>query len=277
MMKNSKNSILLVDPEFDPATAPDCSLLLKITGDSFSYAIIDKNNKQLKAVFDQQECEDISFSLALALKQDNYLGLPFRDIKTSVYTRNTIAIPDELYAEDDLNSYAKFFTEEQSGNLYVQPFAKYGFTAIFNLQQFIEDTLDLHMADAKRFEQNAPVLALAAAAGSSSFLLDFTVGSVNVLLQKDGKLVFQNTFDIENAQEFHYYLALLIQELLIDTGIEVLMSGMIHENDDYHTCISSYFNHTTFNLPPANDIEKAILEDMPAHYYSSLLALDLCV
>ena len=278
MMKNNKNSILLVDPEFDPNTAPDCNLLLKITCDSFSYAIIDKCSRQLKAVFDQQECEDICFSIALALKQDSYLALPFKEIKTSVYTVNTIAIPNELYAEQDLNSYAKFFTEEQSDTLYTQPFAQFGFTSIFNLQQFIEDTLDTHLADAKRYEQNAPVLAMAATVNSSSLILDFTAGSFNALLQKEGKLIFQNTFEIENAEEFNYYLLLLIQELDIDTAaVAVLMSGIIDENGDYHTCISRYFEHNSFNLPPANDIDHAILENMPAHYYSSLLALDLCV
>ena len=276
-MKNDKNSILLVDPEFDPNTASDCNLLLKITADSFSYAIIDRNSKQLKAVFDEQECGDIVSSLTLALKQDVYLRLSFKDIKVSVYTVNTIAIPNELYAEADLDVYAKFFTEEQSNTLYTQPENKFGFTSIFNLQVFVEDMLNTYLINAKRFEQNAPVLALAPASNANSLLLDFTVGSVNALLIKEEKMIFQNTYEISNSEEFNYYLVLMIQELQLDTNTTVLLSGIIHENDTIYTCISSYFNTISFNLPPAADIDYAILEDMPAHYYSSLLALDLCV
>jgi len=276
-MKNDKNSILLVDPEFDPNTASDCNLLLKITADSFSYAIIDRNSKQLKAVFDEQECEDIVSSLTLALKQDVYLRLSFKDIKVSVYTVNTIAIPNELYAEADLDVYAKFFTEEQSNTLYTQPENNFGFTSIFNLQVFVEDMLNTYLINAKRFEQNAPVLALAPASNANSLLLDFTVGSVNALLIKEEKMIFQNTYEISNAEEFNYYLVLMIQELQLDTNTTVLLSGIIHDNDAIYTCISSYFNTISFNLPPAADIDYAILEDMPAHYYSSLLALDLCV
>jgi len=276
-MKNDKNSILLVDPEFDPNTASDCNLLLKITADSFSYAIIDRNSKQLKAVFDEQECGDIVSSLTLALKQDVYLRLSFKDIKVSVYTVNTISIPNELYAEADLDVYAKFFTEEQSNTLYTQPENKFGFTSIFNLQVFVEDMLNTYLINAKRFEQNAPVLALAPASNANSLLLDFTVGSVNALLIKEEKMIFQNTYEISNAEEFNYYLVLMIQELQLDTNTTVLLSGIIHENDAIYTCLSSYFNTISFNLPPAADIDYAILEDMPAHYYSSLLALDLCV
>jgi len=277
-MEKDKNSILLVDPEFDPGTAADCNLLLKITGDSFSYAIINKGSKKLKAVFDQQQCTDVISSLITALKQDVYLSLPYKEIKVSVYTLNTISIPDEFFAVQDLNIYTRFFTEQQADVLYTQPFAKFGFTSIFNFQEFTEATLSQHLANALRYEQNAPVLALASTANASSLLLDFTAGSFNALLLNSGKVIFQNVFEVENPEEFNYYLALLIQELEIDTNtVEVLMSGIIHDNDGYYDCINKYFKHTSFNLPPANDIDHAILEDMPAHYYSSLLALDLCV
>ena len=277
-MNNSKNSILLVDPEFDPNTASACNLLLKITGDSFSYAIIDKHNKQLKAVFDLQECDDVSIALSTALKKDSYLQLPFKEIKVSVYTPHTIAVPNELFNDQDLNSYANFFSEEQSGVLYTHPFAQFGFTSVYNLEKFTEDTLNTYLANAAKYEQNAPILALGSSAKKTSLLLDFTVGSFNALLLDKGKMIFQNSFLMDNPEEFNYYLLLLIQELNLDTtALPVLISGIIHENDGYYNCLRKYFDYIRFNLPPATDIDHAILDDMPAHYYSSLLALDLCV
>lgn len=277
-MSNSKNSILLVDPEFDPNTAPDCNLLLKITADSFSYAVIDKNSRQLKAVFDQQDCEDTVKELGLALKNDSYLRLPFREIKVSVYTPDTITVPNRFFNPQDLGSYTHFFSEEASGKLYTHPFARFGFTSVFKLEQFAEDTLNTYLYGALKYEQNAPVLALAPVAQNSSLLLDFTAGSFHALLLNKDKVLFQNNFQVENAEEFNYYLLLLIQELQLDTtAINVLLSGIIHQEDDCYNCLNKYFHQIHFNLPPADDIDHAILEDMPAHYYSTLLALDLCV
>jgi len=277
-MNNGKNSILLVDPEFDPATAPDCNLLLKITADSFSYAVIDKSSRKLKAVFDHQECDDVTADLLTALKKDSYLRLPYKEIKVSVYTPNAIAVPDEFFNPEKLDGYANFFTEEQSSILYTRPFAKFGFTSVFNLEQFTEELLDTHLINAARFEQNAPVLALASATEGVSLLLDFTVGSFNALLLNKEQLIFQNSFQMENPEEFNYYLLLLIQELKINMAeTHVLISGIIHEEDGYYICLQKYFSDIRFNLPPAGDIDHAILDDMPAHYYSSLLALDLCV
>jgi hypothetical protein len=277
-MNNSKNSILLVDPDFDPNTASDCNLLLKITADSFSYAVIDKNSRQLKAVFDQQECDDAGAELASAIRKDNYLSLPFREIKVSVYTPNTIAVPSSLFNKNELNSYANFFAEASSSNLYARPFAKFGFTSVFNIEQLIEETLDKSLASAARYEHHTPLLALGSKLEGISLLLDFTAGSFNVLLLENRKMIFQNSFQIDTSEEFNYYLLLLIQELKLSPSCTtVLLSGVIHQDDGCYNCLSKYFTDLRFNLPPADQFEHDILDDMPAHYYSSLLALDLCV
>ena len=277
-MSNSKNSILLVDPEFDPNTAGNCNLLIKITGDSFSYAVIDKNSNQLKAVFDEQECEDPGAALASALKKDSYLRLPFKQIKISVYTSNTITIPNSLFNKQDLTDYANFFSEDASDVLHIQPFSRFGFTSVFNLEKFMEETLNTHLNTAAMYEQNAPLLTLGSENRGESLLLDFTAGSFNALLLKDQEVIFQNSFQIDNPEEFNYYLLLLIQELKLSTSCaSVLISGIIHKEDGYYNCLNKYFGDIRFNLPPAADIDHAILDDMPAHYYSTLLALDLCV
>ncbi|TCC94629.1 DUF3822 family protein [Pedobacter hiemivivus] len=274
---DNKNSILLVDPDFDLNTAADCDLLLKITPDSFSYAIIDKGSRQLKAVYDEQECDNVPAMLAAKLKNDVYLTLAFKEIKAAVYTENSINIPNELFDPEQLNQYAKFFTEAPSNNLYTRPFKTFGFTSIFTLQQFTEETLAASLNNCKLYTQNAPVLALAAQNNKTSLLLDFTASSFNALYRTGEKLIFQNYYQTDNAEEFNYYLLLIVNQLNINTAdTEIQLSGIIHSGDDYYQCIAKYFSDINFNLPPAKEIDHKILDDMPAHYYSSLLALDLC-
>ncbi|WEK20654.1 MAG: DUF3822 family protein [Candidatus Pedobacter colombiensis] len=274
---DNKNSILLVDPEFDLNTAADCDLLLKITPDSFSYAIIDKGRRQLKAVYDEQECNDVPAMLAIKLKNDVYLTLAFKEIKAAVYTENSINVPNELFDPQQLNQYAKFFTETQSNNLYTRPFKTFGFTSIFTLQQFTEETLTTSLSNCKLYAQNAPVLTLAAQSDKTILLLDFTASSFNALYSTGEKLIFQNYYQTDNAEEFNYYLLLIVSQLNINTAnTEVQLSGIIHSGDDYYQCIAKYFNNISFNCPPVKELDHKILDDMPAHYYSSLLALDLC-
>jgi len=272
---DNKNSILLVDPEFDLNTAADCDLLLKITSDSFSYAIIDKSCRQLKAVYDEQECEDIQTTLASKLKNDVYLSLPFNEVRAAVYTANSVYIPNEFYDTALLEHYAKFFP--QFNNAYTRTFTHFGFTSIFSLEQFLTDTLEISLKNYRLYHQNDPVLALASQKEKIALFLDFTATSFNAVCTNGTRLIFQNNYCIDNAEEFNYYLILIISQLNVKTSVtEVCLSGIIHDNDDNYKQIEKYFDTISFNLPPLQEIDHKILDDMPAHYYSSLLALDLC-
>ncbi|MHA4896178.1 DUF3822 family protein [Pedobacter sp. PWIIR3] len=274
---NSKNSILLVDPEFDPATASGCSLLIKVTADNYSYAILDKSDSKLKALYDQQESKNPIDDLAQRLKSDNYLSIAFQDVKASVYTQNTVAIPEELFEEQNLDQYAKFFTTTQSEKLHSQKLDSFGFTSIFNLENKAENILAESFQGCKIFDHSAPLLSLVKNQQVRILLLDFTVGFFNATYTVEEKLQFQHSFEISNDDEFNYYLLLMIKQLSIDSkSTNVMVSGIIHDHDKRFEILSKYFNQVEFNIPHPGDLNIDLLEDMPNHYYSTLLAVDLC-
>jgi hypothetical protein len=274
---NSKNSILLLDPDFDPNAVSRCVLLIRVTADSFSYAIIDKASNQLKAVYDQQECISPANDLAQRIKHDSYLSLPFQSIKVSLCTENSIAVPNDLFDAAKIHDYTQYFSEPQSARLYVQPSSNFGFTTIFSLTEFLEETLG-SLANGKRYDHSAPLLSLASGKKSTALLLDFTVGCVHATYLDGGQLVFQKYYQTDNPEEFNYYLLLIINQLKINTGgTEVYLSGIIHHDDSKYNCISKYFKSIQFSPAGHDEMDSRILDDMPAHYYSSLLALDQCV
>jgi hypothetical protein len=270
------NSILLIDPAFDPASASVCNLLVKVGLDNFSYAIINKETKQVNAVFDEQECDNGAQKFAERLKIDSYLKLPYQEVKFAIHTVNTITIPNDLFNEGDLESHSQFFTEVHSGNLYSQAQNHFGFTTIFTLPKATDKTL-AEFTNAKNFEQNAGLLSLAEKLTGDNLLLDFTVASFNVLFIKNQQIVFQQCYEIENVQEFNYYILLVINQLNINLKETKLnISGIINEGDEKYSCLLKYFSKADFTTV-VNDLNQDVLDDMPAHYYSSLLAIDQCV
>lgn len=272
-----RNSLLLVDPEFDPGTAADCTLLLKVTADSFSYAIIDKNNDQLKAVYDQQESANVSKDLAAKIKNDPYLSLPYKEIKVSVYTGNSISIPNVFFDPEQLNQYAKYFSDPSSDHLYARPSASYGFTSIFTLQEHLDELLNTTLNSCVLFDHAAPILAITQTHENKLLTMDFTATSFNAAVTEGQQLIFRNYYEIENAEEFNYYLLLMINQLQIDCNhTSVLLSGIVHEEDERFRCIRKYFSTISFHQAGTKNLDQRILDEMPAHYYSSLLALDLC-
>lgn len=274
---NNSNNILLIDPAFDPASSSTCNLLVKIGTDHLSYAIIDKETKQVYVVFDEQECENGTLKLAERLKTDPYLTLAYQQVKTAVYTSNVIAIPNEVYDATSLSTHSKFLTDAHHGNLYTQISTHFGFTSVFALPKATDQLLSTHLTNPKRYQHNAGLFALAENTNGTALFLDFSVGSLHVLYIKDQQVVFQQCYEIDGTEEFNYYLLLMISQLNIDPkATDIHLAGIIHQDDEKYNCLFKYFSSIQF-ISIANQPEQEILDEMPLHYYSSLLALDQCV
>lgn len=274
---NTKNSILLLDPDFDPQTAPQCNLLLKITNNSFSYAIINQEHKRISAVFDEQECENVLQSVKHQLKNDPYLKNDFKAVKIAAYTDHSVAVPGAIYKSTDLKSYANFFPEDAVAPLHVRSNPHFDFTAVFNLQPELEETLQTVFTNAQTFELSSSLLAMAERV-ENGICMDFTARSFSIVQVSANRLTYKHTFDFDDAAEFNYYLLLLLQQLKIDMKRTPLyLSGIVNEGDDFHQILTKYFPSVSYYLPVNTTLDLAVLEDLPAYYYSNLLAIDLCV
>jgi hypothetical protein len=285
---NNKNSILLEDPAFDPVLALNCNLLLKITADSFSYAIVNTLEDKIQVVYDCQDFEPTEQNLLATILSDPYLSLLYNRVKIGSYTCNSIAVPEDIFSPEGSAPYLQYFSnlDEYSSNVYAASYTGQNFKSLFLLPNAVESAIRSHWREASSFEHTAALLAVdkttgnlaeAKPIGEQTFYLDFTAGSFHGMLMKHGKMIFQNVFQVENPEEFHYYLLLLVKQLHIDVlQTKVLATGILNEGDEQHSILLKYFPEVTLCQPAETNITDSILEDMPPHYYTSLLALNLC-
>lgn len=274
---SNQNSILLIDPAFNSNTTITCSLLVKIGIDSFSYAILNKDTKKISAVFDEQECVNPVKKLSERLKSDPNLNLQYASIKIAVYTENKISVPDFLFDKDNLSLHTKFFPPAHATHLYTSGHSNFGFTTLFSFSKLTEKIINQSLASAKKYELNAPVLKLAETLAADSLIMDFTAGSIQILYKKDNQIVFQHNYEIENIEELNYYILLIIDQLNINLNkVTVYICGIIHDDDEKFKCLTQYFKEIHFHKVVNFNLDHEIIEDMPSHYYTSLLALDQC-
>ena len=272
----NNNSILLIDPDFEPANSANLSLLVKIGADTFSYAIIDNEKKFVHAVYDEQECESGYQKLNERLKTDAYLKLDYKNVKVATHTPNVIFVPQELYNEDDVKVYSKYFVDANSNNVYVQPTLQQAFNTIFSVPASAEKVIDENWGENIKLQQNAGLIELAANIKDDTFIIDFTVGSFQLIYVKQQQVAFMQSYEFEDIEELTYYLLLIVNQLNVNTAqTAVKVCGIIHEGDEKWNCLSQYFNQTDL-LVLSTDLDTNILDDMPAHYYTSLLALQQC-
>lgn len=274
---NNQNSILLIDPKFDPDTTVSCTLLVKIGVDNFSYAIINKELNKVIAVYDEQEVPDISIKLSERINTDPYFRLSFKEVKIAVATTNIIDIPNEFYTNEIVKLQAKFFPQSHSENIYTTLHSNFNFTSVYSFSTIIDGIINQSFANSKKYQQHTALLKLAESYTGNSLFIDFTVRSIQVLYLVDRSIVFQQCYEIETVEEFNYYLLLITSQLAINLNeTAIYISGIIDEEDQKYSCLKKYFNDIKFlNLVDLN-LDQRVLADMPAHYYTTLLALDQC-
>ena len=266
----SNNSLLLTDPDYKSAASSNCHLLLQITNDSFSYAIVENNSDNVKVIFDQQGCDNVEKELKNAFETDHHLAQNYSAIKAAIHTSNFFFMPDEYFDEKNLSVYSKYLGADQK--IKSIPHTEFGFNTVFSLAAEIEEKLPQKTIC---FPQSEPLLALFNQMASDSILIDFTASSFNVLYILDKKLNFQNHYQTENVEEFNYFLLLVIEQLGLNDAIPVYLQGIINEDDEFYNCLLKYFNNLHFFHPKRKN-NSELLADMPKHYFSGLLALDLC-
>jgi len=266
----SQNSLLLIDPNFKAESSVNCNLLLKITNDSLSYAVLSNNHEEIHVIFDKQGCTDVEQELKKAFEIDAHLGLNYKNIKVAIHTNSFVFIPDEWFDANKTAVYANYLSTV--GKIYTKHHEVLGFNTVFSLDEHLEQQLP---KQADVYSQSAPLLALSKHLADQALLIDFTSVSFNVLYLKDKQVQFQNHYPSETAEEFNYFLLLIIEQLELDESIPVYLQGIINEDDDYYNCLLKYFNQLYFFLPTAQQ-NSELLADMPKHYFSGLLALDLC-
>lgn len=264
------NSILFIKETFETTPAESCHLLIKLGADSFSYAII--GNNEVLVLYDEQNCPNVAAKLDEKLKNDEHLTHTYQSVKIAIQTRNVVNIPKNLLSHQNLASHCKYFVNDDFDQVYVRHTEKMAtlFAPSYNTNKLIIS----YLANAEIFDTNTPLITQAKIHKQQLFI-DFSATCVNIILTKDGQLIFHNSFEIENSEELNYYLLLLIHQLPIDTEqTQLCLSGLIHEDDDNLTVCQSLFAQVSFNK--INQLNISILDDLPLHYYTSLLALHQC-
>lgn len=263
------NSILLTHPDFEQIPTENCQLLLKLGLDSFSYAIVNDNN-QVLCLYDEQECEDVAQLFAQKQQSDPLLAKNYSKTLIALQTTNLLHVPNVLY-NGNASTQVKYFNHDDFGTVYTTEGEDT--TTVFAPNYALDRILTQHFTSAKVTEAAQGLLALATHE-SNCVYLDFSVQCFTAVLVKEGKLVFQNTFEISNTEELNYFLLLLINQLKLNDTTKVLVSGVIDNQDDKYAVIGKLFSNTQFN--EINFLHTEILEDLPSHYYTSLLAQILC-
>jgi hypothetical protein len=94
----------------------------------------------------------------------------------------------------------------------------------------------------------------------------------------DGALQLLQTFSYQTPEDVSYYLLLICRQFNIPpTNITLNISGLIDTQSPLYVELTKYFEEVHYEGVPSSYVTDGILEEYPAHYFSPMLKMSLCV
>lgn len=276
---NNIGTLHLSDKDFLPEQAANCELLIRVSSTRLSYAIVEKPNRKIRAIFDGVLSHSIRETFAELLLKNSYLSYPFQKTKIAAESFRFAFIPSELYSEDTAALCYNFVSSSIPFSQVSNPIAGNRISTIGSVSNSLSAPFTEKYQEASLYTQAEAFIEgmLKHPREGQTLALQFNTGTFEALLTSGDELIFYNIFQAPTADDFNYFLLLLIQQLQINTTeTSVLLSGEIEKYSEHYRRVLKYFRNIHFADSTTFCQYSDTFRLIPSHQFFSLLSLGLC-
>ncbi|MDF3076240.1 MAG: hypothetical protein K0S09_129 [Sphingobacteriaceae bacterium] len=270
--------IHFIDDNFQSQHAAKCDLLIRISGDRFSYAVVDQIQDQVKMVSSSSLDGNGDDGIKKALENTSF-NYNFRKVKVSVETSSFTFIPAEVYQEEMLEAYGAFNMQGNAG-LHANHIWGAGIRNILSVEKGLEESVKQKFGETLFVSQAEPFIETALKYYfkpiAQQVFINVSGQAFELLVTEGKKVKFYNLFQNTTADEFNYFLLFAINQLeLASKSLLLILSGDIRQGDERYNRVQKYFDNISF----ADSSKLLRLPEIArenSHRFFSLLSLNLC-
>lgn len=267
----------LIEENFESQQSGKSDLLIHIGQETISYAIVDKGREQLKALVEYKatvsELEDI-------IKSDRYLNYFYRKIKIATDTFKFTFVPHEIYSESEVDDYAKFISPNSASDILVTDIRPFRIKNVTALDIEFRRQLSSLFQQPSFFSQADPFIAgsfkIYSVKDPVQLFINLQPGRLEICVIKEGRLLFYNLFESAGADDFNYFLLLVINQFNLNAACLVTVSGKTDSNEACYERLKKYFDKIEFADPCIFARCFETFNSIDLHRYFSLISLNLC-
>jgi len=289
MAETLKPQMKLQDETFQYANIPQYNLSIQITSQSFCYSILDKTqNKNI--VFEKYNLPEISYNndfcehLESLINRHEYIKQPFYSTMIIVDNPGSTLIPAGLFDETKMNDYFLFnniLAEDEiilsdklhhldAYNIYSLPEM-----LVNKLKQLFPSGRILHYASSlmeELFIKNKNK------DSGNTIYVNVQPAHFEVMIFRDNKLFFFNSFQYKTAEDFIYYLLFVAEQMKMNPEtFELILLGEIERSSAIFDLLFKYVRNIKFCNRNDSFAYSYVFNEIPDHFYYNLLNLNLCV
>jgi len=261
--------------------AQNCTLVLEISNEGFSYTIKDDDENIYVAAavfhFDKSPgADEYSIILQNELQQQAVFSGNFKKVCIMYSFTESVLIPFSLYDSRENTSVLNLIHGDFQSNVSVltDMLEKSKIYNIYRVPVPVLNVIKSKFPEAVNRHQYS-VLLKHVPAEEDKLLIIFYPKKVVVMLNKNGSAQFMNTFSFSTAHDVLYILLNTCKQFEVE-DIPVEINGMAEINSPLTKEIFKHFSSVNFaGLPAGRNYSEEITRH-PAHYCSYLFAVDSC-
>ncbi len=288
MEKSIKADLILNDPAFNKESHTECLLAIDIAWDHLAIAVYDQS-RSLWVAFESWPIGKLYLpghlleKLIQVKEQSQLLANTYAQTLVLWGGHTYTLVPGALYDIEHSDQYLSFVRTVHAGesiqqdalknldayNIYSIPhILKEGISQLFpkaRTQHAISSFAEKLLI---RYKSNA---------GSPTIVVNLSALSFDLVVLKDGHLLFCNSFEYSTAEDVLYYILFAFEQLKITpTESHVLVCGEIMKPSTIDDLMNKYIGRVQFIPRNPNWTYSYVFDELPGHRFYNLLNILPC-
>jgi hypothetical protein len=258
------------DAEFDPEQAGGDELLILITGEVFSFSVIQLESNKVLVWGEQYPVSELLEPSELSM----ILLADYQNVRIAVHTSSFTIIPKELYDHSQITDYGQFLTKEPTDTILLNKLDADNYVVFKISEELSKGITNLFDLRSVYFAGKAWIKAINFARPYTQPLyLNVEGNLLQILYYQDTRLAFYNVFEFNNPEELMYYTILTANQLELNLdATSVILSGDITHSDRKIQRINDMLPKVYFNQTHILDLPSGFI----SHQILMLAGLSLC-
>lgn len=288
MAGSFRNTRSFVDKVYRSGPHPKKNLSIGLLSDGFVFSLLDAEEYKYIALEEYKQEDNSEANMYLGFlrtlfDENPLLTQPFDKVNILYYSPRLVLVPNELYNKEDEKALFGFCASSSNHDQIRSD--RLNITKAHGIYSIPVELITLcqEMFPRCRLLHYGSALIESTLAAQklekwgADMVLHIQSGHFELLLLRNNKLTYYNTFTIQCLDDMLYYIFYVLEQYGLQAGqLKTVILGELAMDEKAFALLASFFRETAF--PEKNDMYQYSPEfdRIPYHFYFNLLNLNSC-
>jgi len=264
----------------DGLNPSEAVLLIEVSDVHCCYAIVNYSDfTMVQFGYYTSEPEDSNDVLRNVVEHHSELQQTFRQTAVSYYTNENVMIPSKFFRYEETQRILQAMYDKGPNIVVTESVPEWQLYNVYHVPAATHGLLSRRFATGNFWHAYSIILKNGVASDEGgSLIVDFKKDNFTTIATRNNTLLLAQIFPYAASADVLYWLVKICTEYsLLQTQVKLTLSGLIDKGSAIFRALHQYFINIDF-AATENEVRLShAFEEYPAHFFSSLYKLAICV